>query len=152
MGSGPSSVAVSSRTRREHDRIGHRDDPRVRLRAAQGLVFGKEKSAVPVLINLLTEPAPEIAAQAEELLLFVAAEQAPSLLGGDSSPQGQQQYRAGWAAWWRQHEREMSATNCVTTSHDQALEAGYARQREAPAVTGADETRPEHHTRRDMTS
>jgi hypothetical protein len=56
------------------------------------------------------------------------------------------------AAWWRQHEREAGIAEPVATSHKTLARAGYARRREAPAVTGADETRPEHHTRRDMTS
>src|SRR5262249_31381804 len=43
-------------------------DAKVRLRAAQGLTTARRKSAVPVLISLLAEPAAAVAWQAEELL------------------------------------------------------------------------------------
>src|SRR5205823_1335759 len=52
-------------------------DPKVRLRAAQGLTSAKEKFALPVLIALLADAPLPLAAQAEETLYLVAGEQTP---------------------------------------------------------------------------
>ena len=43
-------------------------DPRVRFRAAQGLLAGRDRSAVPALIALVKEGSPDLAYQADELL------------------------------------------------------------------------------------
>jgi len=48
----------------------------VRLRAAQGLLAGEDKSVVPVLIGLLEESPMDVAWQAEEALHWVAGEEA----------------------------------------------------------------------------
>ncbi len=75
-------------------------DSSVRLRASQGLLAGKEKLAVPVLIDLLASPANEITWQAEDLLLRIAGESAnlPTL---DSTKEGaRREYRDRWAKWW----------------------------------------------------
>ena len=73
-------------------------DPRVRLRAAQGLVAGKEKRAVPTLVALLTEAPPALASQAEETLYHIAGEEPPQASGSAA------QCRDSWASWWRDHE------------------------------------------------
>src|SRR5206468_7913087 len=51
----------------------------VRLRAAQGLVAGKDKDAVPTLIALLADAPQAQAWQVEELLSRLAGEQAPAV-------------------------------------------------------------------------
>jgi hypothetical protein len=75
----------------------------VRLRAAQGLAAGKERRAVPVLIELLAETEEEVAWQAEELLQRLAGEEAPGATAGDGSAAARKKYRDAWAAWWRDH-------------------------------------------------
>jgi HEAT repeat protein len=72
----------------------------VRLRAAQGLLARNEKSAIPVLIQLLREESPTIALQAEELLHWSAGDDSPMLtLGGNKRDQKEKCCRA-WAEWW----------------------------------------------------
>jgi outer membrane protein assembly factor BamB len=78
-------------------------DPRVRLRAAQALVAGQDKSAVPVLVALLEEAPAELCWHAENLLLRLAGEQAPVGWPGDASAEARHNWRSAWAAWWREH-------------------------------------------------
>jgi HEAT repeat protein len=79
-------------------------DPRVRLRAAQGLVAGKDKGAVPTLIALLGDAPLLVTWKAEELLYRMAGDRAPSGSLGDGSPTARQKYRDLWAEWWRRFE------------------------------------------------
>jgi hypothetical protein len=78
-------------------------DPRVRLRAAQGLVAGKDKTAVPVLIALMEEAPLPVSSQAEELLFRIAADKAPSVSVGQGDAGARKQCRAAWTGWWRDH-------------------------------------------------
>jgi hypothetical protein len=79
------------------------EEPRVRLRAAQGLALGRDRSAVPVLVSLLDEAADPVSRQAEELLFRIAGAQAPSVSLGTGGAADRQRCRAAWAAWWREH-------------------------------------------------
>ncbi len=81
-------------------------DPVVRWRAAQGLIAGQDKKAVPALIALLTEAPLPLAAQAAELLGEIAGEQAPQRALGSSEAQ-RQECRQAWTLWWRDHERHL---------------------------------------------
>ena len=56
--------------------------PRVRLRAAQGLLVGKHKEGVPALLALLAEGPLAEAWQAEELLFRMAGARAPTVSVG----------------------------------------------------------------------
>jgi hypothetical protein len=85
----------------------HDRDAKVRLRAAQGLLAGKEKAAIPVFLALLAENQPEIVVQAEETLILLAGEEAPNLLVSDRDEAGRQRYREAWATWWREHESKI---------------------------------------------
>jgi hypothetical protein len=69
-------------------------EPRVRLAAAEGLLAGRERAAVPALIAALAEGPPELAERAESLLLRLAGEKAPAS-GGDVRTR-----REAWARWW----------------------------------------------------
>jgi SAM-dependent methyltransferase len=72
-------------------------DPKVRLQAARGLVAGRDKEAVPVLIALLADAPLQIALQAEDVLARIAGDKAPAMsLGGTD----RQKYRDVWASWW----------------------------------------------------
>jgi HEAT repeat protein len=73
----------------------------VRLRAAQGLLGAKDKEAVPALVALLGDPSVEVAWQAEEMLRWVAGEDAPQATLGAASPQVRRQCTRAWEAWWR---------------------------------------------------
>jgi HEAT repeat protein len=78
-------------------------DPMVRLRAAQGLLAGKDEAALPVLVALLAESSTEITWQAEELLHWVAGEDAPNVTIGPGLPEARQKCRTAWEAWRRAH-------------------------------------------------
>jgi hypothetical protein len=76
-------------------------DPKVRLRAAQALLAGKEKEAVAALVALLGEAPPGIGWQAEEVLFRLAGEQAPHVSLGAGGAAQRRQCREAWARWWR---------------------------------------------------
>jgi HEAT repeat protein len=76
------------------------EDASVRLRAAQGLLAGKEAGAVPVLVSLLDEPSIELAWQAEELLAWVAGDDAPEPTLGTGDAAARRKCRTAWEAWW----------------------------------------------------
>jgi hypothetical protein len=78
-------------------------DSRVRLRAAQGLVAGRDREAVPILVALLTEAPPDLAREAEDLLLRVAGANAPSVLLSTGNDEERRKCRQAWDAWYRTH-------------------------------------------------
>jgi outer membrane protein assembly factor BamB len=75
----------------------------VRLRAAQGLIAGKDKEAVPTLIALLDHAALPIAYRAEDLLCRIAGERAPPVWLAAGQEEERRKCRMGWDAWWREH-------------------------------------------------
>jgi hypothetical protein len=79
-------------------------DAKVRLRAAQGLVAGKDKSAVPVLIALLADAPLPVSWQAEDLLHRIAQDQAPAAGVGEGDGESRKQSWQAWAKWWQEHE------------------------------------------------
>src|SRR5207237_1024784 len=58
-------------------------DPGVQLRAAQGLLLGRDRTAVPALIGLLAKAPMLIAEQAEDVLMELAGKTAPTVSVGD---------------------------------------------------------------------
>jgi HEAT repeats/PQQ-like domain len=76
---------------------------RVRLRAVQGLLAGRDKAAVPALIELLTCEVPDVTWQAEELLVRLAGDKAPDATAGDGSKPARQKQRDAWVDWWRRN-------------------------------------------------
>jgi hypothetical protein len=87
----------------------HDPDLSVRLRAAVALASHKERDAIPVLIDLLAELPQEKGWQAEDVLLRLAAGQAPqATLGRDQA--SRRQCRDTWAAWWQQHAGQADLT------------------------------------------
>jgi hypothetical protein len=74
-------------------------DPEVRLRAATGLAYARQKDAVDVLIALLVDLPADRAWSAEELLRGLAGESAPALGLGDDLA-ARRKCRDAWAAWW----------------------------------------------------
>ncbi len=77
-------------------------NPLVRLRAAQGLLAVHDKSGVEALIHLLNEPDVAISWSAEELLHWVAGENAPSKIVGAATAQERAECRAAWDAWHKE--------------------------------------------------
>jgi HEAT repeat protein len=78
-------------------------EPLVRLRAAQGLLSGREDAAVPVLVGLLDAPDLEIAWQAEELLHWLARGYGPAVVVGKGRADERRRCRDAWQAWWHDH-------------------------------------------------
>jgi HEAT repeat protein len=78
----------------------HDGDPGVRLRVALILAEQKDREAVPVLIGLLGELAPEKLWQAEEVLRRLAGSQAPQASLGTTEI-SRRTCRDAWLAWWR---------------------------------------------------
>ena len=79
-------------------------DPHVRLRLAMALVSGRDKEAVPVLIQLLGEAAltSRETGRIEDFLYRVAADlQVPILK--DTDVTSRRDYSKAWAAWWKEH-------------------------------------------------
>jgi hypothetical protein len=79
-------------------------DPHVRLRLALTLVSAKDKEAVPVLIQLLGEPAltPQETGRIENFLYRIAEDQQPPVLA-DSEAASRREYRMAWGKWWKEH-------------------------------------------------
>jgi HEAT repeat protein len=85
-------------------------DPRVRLRAAQGLVAGKDREAIPALLALLSDGPLATAWPAEDLLCQIAGEHAPSAAVGAGQEAERRKCREAWEAWWRQHNSTIDLT------------------------------------------
>jgi hypothetical protein len=80
-------------------------DIHLRLRLALTLVLSaRDKEAVPVLIQLLGEPAltPQESGRIENILYRVAEDQHPPTLA-DSDRASRRDYSKAWAAWWKEH-------------------------------------------------
>jgi HEAT repeat protein len=73
----------------------------VRLRVAQGLLGARDKKAIPTLVALLNNSSVLVAWQAEEMLHWVAGENAPQATIGAGSPRDRQRCVEQWQAWWR---------------------------------------------------
>jgi HEAT repeat protein len=74
-------------------------DPLVRQRTALALAQGREKQAIPVLIDILTEVSPDLAWKAEDFLLQLAGNKSPEF-PKDNSSEARKKWREAWAAWW----------------------------------------------------
>jgi HEAT repeat protein len=81
--------------------------PLVRLRAAQGLLAGKDKAAIPALTSLLEEKDTFIAWQAEELLHYVAGEDSSEATVGAGGAEAGKKCREAWDAWWKKNETKV---------------------------------------------
>jgi hypothetical protein len=75
-------------------------DARVRFRAAQGLLAGRDREALPALIALLTDGPLELAEQAQDLLGCAAAEQV-KLTPLGSTAVSRKLCRGAWEFWWK---------------------------------------------------
>jgi HEAT repeat protein len=82
-------------------------EPRVRFRAAEGLLRGGDREAVPALVALLADGPPDLASSAEDLLFRIAGEKAPAVALGGASEDERSRSRDAWAAWWRAHAAEV---------------------------------------------
>ena len=84
-------------------------DLKVRFLAAEGLLAGRDKRAIPALIGVLEEGPIDLAWQADDWLRRVALDQSPDVSPGDSAAK-RRRSRAAWEAWWRTHEARIDLT------------------------------------------
>jgi HEAT repeat protein len=75
-------------------------DAGVRLRVALALAFVNDRSAIPVLIDLLADLPREQAWPVEELLQRLAEDRAPAWIARTDAA-ARRQWRDAWAAWWQ---------------------------------------------------
>lgn len=75
----------------------------LRLRAAQGLVAGKDRRALPALLDLVADGPLPLAEQARDLLATVAGDKAPTAVLADNA-EARKKCRQEWSAWWRANE------------------------------------------------
>jgi hypothetical protein len=73
-------------------------DAAVRFRAAQGILAGRDKAAVPTLISLLEGVPLELSQRVEDLLQRAAGDSAPTRMLGDSEP-SRKMCSAAWNDW-----------------------------------------------------
>ncbi len=78
-------------------------DAGVRRRVAVALLNVRDKAAVPALIALVGTDAREDADAAEEMLMVLASEKAPSR-PDLNSPLARERYRRQWENWWKDTE------------------------------------------------
>jgi hypothetical protein len=95
--------------------------PLVRFRAAQGLLAGRDRAGVPVLIALLSEATPPWAVRAEDLLGCLAGGRAPRTVRGESLT-SRRRCRAAWDNWWQANRRvELSRADVDLPSFNATL-------------------------------
>jgi hypothetical protein len=75
-------------------------DPKVRLRAVQGLWPTRDKRLIPVLIALLGEESSSVTEQAEDLLLRAAGDRTPRVALGEGAA-ARRRCRRAWETWWK---------------------------------------------------
>lgn len=133
-------------------------DGRVRLRAAQGLIAGRDRSAVPALIALLVDGSSREVEQAEALLVCLAGKQAPRAVPGDT-PANRKKNQDAWQGWWKTYggqldlarvPSDLPAFNPVLRAHEVARQfltallrgdvAGLKRTTDIPFTMSGDET------------
>jgi hypothetical protein len=101
-------------------------EPRVRLRAAQGLLAAGDKQAAAALLALLTDAPFPIACQAEEWLVRLAGDQPPAALLGKEA-EARRRCRAAWEDWWHQHADRLVLADCDLELRS-SLSAAQARR------------------------
>lgn len=79
----------------------------VRLRAARGLLVGKDREAVPALIALLADAPAHLAGQAEEALWDLAGDASPAMPADGEPAEVRRKYRDSWARWWRDRGKDV---------------------------------------------
>jgi HEAT repeat protein len=135
-------------------------DPRVRFRAAQGLLAGRERDGIPVLVALLADGPLELAEPSLDLLSCVAGTDrlVPTTPLG-SNERSRTFCRDAWAAWWKRsgHAASLAAREVDVPLFNPTLQARTAVRQffaafrrgdlvlfqkvtDVPFVTGVDQT------------
>lgn len=115
-------------------------DPTVRLRAAQGLLAGKDPAGVPTLIELLAhaDADVEVRWQAEELLRWLAVDTAPEAVVGAGDPKAAEACRAAWRQWWKDQGQKADVAAAERQPRRPLLLLAYDRKGGRAWVVGCD--------------
>jgi HEAT repeat protein len=113
-------------------------DALVRLRAAQGLLAGRDACGVATLIELLTDPSIEIAWQAEELLRWVSNETAPDAVVGSGEPEASAKAQQAWKTWAKDHAAKIDFAALEQEPRRPLLLLGYERTKGKLWIFGSD--------------
>jgi HEAT repeat protein len=81
-------------------------DPRVRFRAAQGLVAARETNAIPMLVALVGDSPMENARQAEDLLTRIAGDRSPKI-NLEEDKTARRKCRDAWESWWQANNAKL---------------------------------------------
>jgi hypothetical protein len=83
-------------------------DSLVRYHAAAALLRARDKKAVPTLIALLDDAPLALAWRADDWLVRLAGETAPSLDGDPGDPAKRKLWHARWADWWSLNKNQVN--------------------------------------------
>ena len=83
--------------------LGRDPEPAVRVRAGAGLLAGRDRAGLAILVGLLADAPLDVADRAEEVLLRVAGEQAPRIDLPMTGRADVTRRQAAWEAWRREH-------------------------------------------------
>ena len=84
------------------------ESPLVRLRVAVIEVTRAEKSAVPILIEALTQVANSDAWPAEDLLYRLAEGRSPPMMSRGFDDDSRRKYKEAWLDWWKANEKAVA--------------------------------------------
>jgi hypothetical protein len=104
--------------------------PVVRLRAAQGLLGARDKTAIPTLIELLDTPTVSLAWQGEELLHWAADDGAPEPTVGAGSALERKKCREAWQAWWMRQGPQLDLAQQTKGRHPPGLLLVWSSERQ----------------------
>jgi HEAT repeat protein len=113
-------------------------DPEVRLRAAQGLLAGRDTAGVPALIDLLADPAVEVRWQAEELLRWLAVDSAPEAVVGAGDAKAAEACQTAWRKWWKDQGEKADVAAAEREPRRPLLLLAYARKDGRAWMVGCD--------------
>jgi hypothetical protein len=94
----------------------HRDELRkllgdgdtvVRYRVARALVFARERDAIPILIDTISDLPLNTAWQAEDFLLKLAAGSTPPTVAMGNDKDARDKCKAAWQGWWKMHQAKI---------------------------------------------
>jgi hypothetical protein len=83
--------------------------PQVRFRAAQGLLAARDKSGMPVLVELLHKGPMVLALHAEDILSLAAQEKGPTTPLTEKA-EARQKCHDAWQAWWQKNQAALDLT------------------------------------------
>jgi HEAT repeat protein len=126
-------------------------DSTVRLRAAQGLLAGRDKGGMPTLIELLDDSSVEVRWQAEELLRWTAIDTAPAPMGSEPEAKRGTRCRGAWRQWWKENGEKLDLDEVEKEPRRSLLLLGYNRAEGRVWIFGSDgETRHEWQTKKGL--